>query len=41
LNEVNAEASAAVEGAVSAMEYALKKRGITASMFPSKAEVSA
>jgi hypothetical protein len=41
LNEMNAEASAAVEGAVSAMEYALKKKGISASMFPSTSEVSA
>ena len=35
LSEMNAEASAAFDGAVSAMEYALKSKGISADMFPS------
>ena len=35
MSEMNAEASAAFDGAVSAMEYALKSKGISADMFPS------
>jgi len=34
---MNAEASAAFDGAVSAMEFAFKKKGLSAEMFPGSA----
>jgi hypothetical protein len=38
---MNAEASAAFDGAVSAMEFALKSKGISAEMFPAASSTPA